>query len=129
MPCGNILSDGHFVLCGGLGGAPTRDIRISDPVLCASELRGHHIGRKGHCNTLPPAPKARAADGAAQGTRWHTSGAPVPWPFDGRARTVFGGTVARPSKEHARIPDATGMRQEINVVDSVTFPLSTVEKL
>jgi hypothetical protein len=46
--------------------------------------------------------------------------------LDGRARTVFGGAIAHPSKGHARIPDATCLRQEINVVDSAN---STVENL
>jgi hypothetical protein len=45
------------------------------------------------------------------------------------ARAVFGGTIARPSGEHARIPDATYKRQEINVVDLSKLPLSTGEKM
>jgi hypothetical protein len=60
-----------LTMCGDLGETRTPDHGITNSAHLPAEIPGHHIEGSGCANALLLAPKARAADGATQGTRWH----------------------------------------------------------
>jgi hypothetical protein len=75
-------------MCGDLGETRTPDHGITNSAHLPAEIPGHHIEGSGVCKR--PAPRAESKSRRRRDSRHpmaYTSGTPVPWPFDGRART------------------------------------------